>query len=721
MNNLTIGKRLTLGFGFVLLLGMIVAVSAFHNLTSLRQQFSLYDEQLVARERLAYQGQVALGSAVQSFKNSVLRGGDYPAKFAAGMDEIDRIAGAYRASGALPREAEEALGEIESSGRKYRAAVLRVAELRANGATVIEIDKAIAGADKPIAAAFASLLKLQREETRAAQVAFDAAVLRALQLVAALTVIMVLAGALAAWWIRRSISRPLAQAVAISQAVAAGNLPGQIDVSARDETGQLLQSMQRMVDTFRGFVDAQAENARQHGLGMIDQQIDAGRFPGVYGDMARSINRLVQAHIATNAKVVDVVRRYAVGDLSVDMDRLPGQQEQVTRAMDDVKLSLHSINAQIQTLVDAAAAGDFTARGDAGAFQHAFRDMVLGLNRLMEASDVGLAGVTRILEALARGDLTQRIEGNFEGTFAQLKDDANSTVSRLQELVASLQGTARSIDTAAREIASGNADLSRRTEEQASSLEQTASSMEELNATVKQNADNAQRANTLADQSFAVVNQGGEAVKRVVDTMADIQDSSRKISDIIGVIDGIAFQTNILALNAAVEAARAGEQGRGFAVVANEVRQLAQRSALAAREIKELIVISGQKVAGGAGLANEAGAAMEEVVTAFRQVAGLVTEISSASQEQSLGISQVSVAVARMDQVTQQNAALVEEAAAAAESLEDQARGLVESVAVFRLPPEAGRMHATPVGTPLPALAVKQAGRLLPHGALAAR
>lgn len=436
MNNLTIGKRLTLGFGFVLLLGMIVAVTAFHNLTSLRQQFSLYDEQMVARERLAYRGQVALGSAVQSFKNSVLRGGDYPAKFAASMDEIDRAAGAYRATGALPQEAEEALSEIEASGKKYRVAVAKVVELRASGASVTDIDKAIAGADKPIAAAFAKLLTLQREETQRAHLAFDAAVLRALQLVGGFTAVMLLAGALAAWWIRRSITRPLAQAVAISQAVAAGNLPGQIDVSAQDETGQLLEAMQRMVETFRGFVEAQAENARQHGLGMVDQQIDAGRFPGVYGDMARSINTLVQAHIATNVQVVEVVRRYAMGDLSVDMARLPGQQAQVTQAIDEVKLSLHSINAQIQSLVNAAAAGNFSARGDAGAFQHAFKDMVLGLNRLMEASDVGLAGVTRILEALARGDLTQRIDGRFEGTFAQLKNDANSTVSRLQEHVA---------------------------------------------------------------------------------------------------------------------------------------------------------------------------------------------------------------------------------------------------------------------------------------------
>ena len=243
------------------------------------------------------------------------------------------------------------------------------------------------------------------------------------------------------------------------------------------------------------------------------------------------------------------------------------------------------------------------------------------------------------------------------------------------------------IDTAAKEIAAGNQDLSSRTEEQASSLEETASSMEELNATVKQNAENAKQANELAKKSNDAVSRGGEAVKRVVTTMGDIQDSSKKIADIIGVIDSIAFQTNILALNAAVEAARAGEQGRGFAVVATEVRNLAQRSATAAKEIKELIAESVDKVDGGAKLVNQAGSAMDEVVTSFQQVASLVTEISGASREQSTGIEQVTQAVSQMDEVTQQNAALVEEAAAAAESLEEQAQR-----------PGAGGGHVQAVG-----------------------
>jgi methyl-accepting chemotaxis protein len=302
-----------------------------------------------------------------------------------------------------------------------------------------------------------------------------------------------------------------------------------------------------------------------------------------------------------------------------------------------------------------------------------------------------LADLAQVLNAMANGDLNRRIERDYAGTFGQLKQDTNATVDKLREVVGRIKESSESINTAAREIAAGNSDLSSRTEEQASSLEETASSMEELNATVKQNAESALKANELGRQSNEAVMRGAETVKRVVLTMSDIQDSSKKIADIIGVIDSIAFQTNILALNAAVEAARAGEQGRGFAVVASEVRNLAQRSAQAAKEIKGLIADSVERVEGGAKLVSEAGATMDQVVDSFRQVTGLVTDIASASQEQASGISQVTMAVSQMDGVTQQNAALVEEAAAAAESLEEQARALMRAVGQFRLDEGSGR------------------------------
>ena len=259
----------------------------------------------------------------------------------------------------------------------------------------------------------------------------------------------------------------------------------------------------------------------------------------------------------------------------------------------------------------------------------------------------------------------------------------------LSAIVSAVRGNSDGVATASAQIAQGNADLNQRTEQQASALQQTAATMDQLGATVRNNADNAQQANQLAAGASSVAARGGEVVGQVVGTMRDINASSKKIADIIGVIDGIAFQTNILALNAAVEAARAGEQGRGFAVVAGEVRALAQRSAAAAREIKSLISRSVEQVEHGSTLVDEAGRTMQDIVGAIRRVSDIVAEISTASHEQSSGVSQVGQAVAQMDQSTQQNATLVQQSASAAESLKEQARQLVETVAVFKLRAEA--------------------------------
>ena len=340
---------------------------------------------------------------------------------------------------------------------------------------------------------------------------------------------------------------------------------------------------------------------------------------------------------------------------------------------------------ELESLLQAAVNGNFSKRvkleGKAGFVQKTAE----GMNRLMGIVSGGLEDVARVLNAVAQGDLTGRIERSYEGTFGQLKDDVNATVAHLRQAMGRLQEVAEAVNTAAREIAEGNADLARRTEQQASSLEETASSMEQFNATIRQNAENARRANECTVSANGVAAQGGSMVKHVMQTMSGIQERSQRITDIIGVIDSIAFQTNILALNAAVEAARAGEQGKGFAVVASEVRALAQRSTQAAKEIKSLISGSVEEVQGGVELVEKAGKTMEQVVSAFRDVAGLVTEISLASKDQSQGMDQVTRAVSQMDQVTQHNSALVEEASAAAESLEEQAQTLVRILSEFQL------------------------------------
>ena len=304
----------------------------------------------------------------------------------------------------------------------------------------------------------------------------------------------------------------------------------------------------------------------------------------------------------------------------------------------------------------------------------------------MTRSVTGPVGqAVEVAERVAAGDLGSVIEVNSQDEVGRLLTALKAMNTNLAEIVSTVRNSSDSIATGSAQIASGNADLSQRTEEQASALQQTAASMEQLGSAVKQNADNARQANQLALGASAVAVQGGEVVGQVVQTMKGINDSSKKIADIISVIDGIAFQTNILALNAAVEAARAGEQGRGFAVVASEVRSLAQRSAEAAKEIKGLIGASVERVQQGTALVAQAGTTMEEIVTSIKRVTDIMGEISSASSEQSTGVSQVGEAVTQMDQVTQQNAALVEESAAAAASLKHQAQQLVQAVSVFSL------------------------------------
>ena len=314
-----------------------------------------------------------------------------------------------------------------------------------------------------------------------------------------------------------------------------------------------------------------------------------------------------------------------------------------------------------------------------------------------------LAGAVEVAQKVAAGELTSQVyvEGKDEASeLLQALKDMNDSLSKT---VGDVRNGTEMISTASQEIASGNADLSARTESQASSLEETASSMEELTSTVKQNADNARQANQLAVSASSVAEKGGTVVSQVVETMGSIKASSSKIVDIIGVIDGIAFQTNILALNAAVEAARAGEQGRGFAVVASEVRNLAQRSAGAAKEIKELIGDSVNKVDAGSKLVDEAGQTMDLIVTSIRQVADIMGEITAATQEQSNGIEEVNQAITQMDEMTQQNAALVEEAAAAAESMQEQAQMLAQAVSIFKLSHDEARRPAARAPAPAPA------------------
>ena len=350
---------------------------------------------------------------------------------------------------------------------------------------------------------------------------------------------------------------------------------------------------------------------------------------------------------------------------------------------------------QIEQLIENASVGQLDSRLDIEVYQGFMRNIATGVNQMLDSVVEPIKELKVVLNSLAEGDLSAQMSGEFHGEFAELNEAINVSMSKLQQMVGEIRQAGTSITTGASEISHGNTTLSQRTESQAASLEETAASMEQMTSTVKKNAENALEANQLAENAKHLAESGGDIAGKVVNSMGEISQSSTKIAEIIGVIDEIAFQTNLLALNAAVEAARAGEQGRGFAVVASEVRNLAQRSASAAKEIKELISDSVEKVEEGARYVDESGKALQEIMGAVDNVSTIIGEIASASQEQAAGIDQVNTAVAQMDEGTQQNAALVEQVAAASESMEEQARQLQALVNFFKVQEQGS--FATPL------------------------
>ncbi|MBO9740431.1 MCP four helix bundle domain-containing protein [Xanthomonas axonopodis pv. begoniae] len=699
-----VGPRLAAAFTVLILLSGFIAFIGYRGLTSARALVDALVHQNMTKIRLSNDMMNANYIIAAELRNVVLpTSNEDNLKFIASINQARAdYAKAHDALYALP-SSPQGIGirtEIDRLGQPVRDLNNKVIDLVMSGhsdeALPLMLTQTAPAMQKWQDKIGENIALQDKLASEAAEVALQSMDDSRKLLVGGSLLVVLLSGTLGLL-ITRSLTRPLSRATRAAEAIAEGKLDNAVHSDAGDETGRLLQAMDKMQSQVRNLITAQLDMAKRHDAGQVSFRMEAGMFPGDYGRMAGDTNALVDSHIQVTARLAQIMGRYAIGDLNDDMDALPGEQAKLTQTMAQVKHNLAAMNQQIKQLAQGAAAGDFSARGDAAQFQYDFRIMVESLNQLMATADGSLQALSGMLQAIAAGDLTARMDGQFQGVFAQMRDDANATVTQLAGIVGHIQTSAVSINAAASEIAAGNNDLSQRTEQQAANLEETAASMEELTSTVKQNAEGARQANQLAIGAASVASQGGEVVGKVVDTMAGIQASSKKIADIISVIDGIAFQTNILALNAAVEAARAGEQGRGFAVVASEVRTLAQRSAAAAKEIKDLIGDSVQRVTDGSQLVDQAGRTMAEIVSSVQRVTDIMGEISAASQEQSAGIEQVNLTVTQMDEATQQNAALVEEATAAARAMEEQAQQLTEAVAVFKVDanaPVARRLSA---------------------------
>ena len=431
--------------------------------------------------------------------------------------------------------------------------------------------------------------------------------------------------------------------------------------------------------------------------------------------------------IGEMAQAVEVFKRNAIE--KVRMDEAEKQRLEAERKAAEAQRAREQVIGQeIAQLIDSVSKGDLSSRIDLAGKDGFYRTMSEGINRLTDTVQGAISDIARVVGALAEGDLNQRITKDYQGAFDGLKNNINATSTRLAEIVGQIGDATEAISQASAEVSSGSADLAERTEQQASSLEETAASMEELGATVRTSAENAQRANTQATDARRAGEQGGTVASQAIDAMKSIADSSRKITDIIGVIDEIAFQTNLLALNAAVEAARAGDAGKGFAVVAQEVRVLAQRSAQASKEIKTLILDSDNQVQNGVEMVKKAGDSLAGIVGGVQQVATLISEMASAAAEQASALDEINSAVAAMDEMTQKNAALVEETTAAAQSMSGQATDLRTLVSFFKIDnqhaghgghtghaprpqPQPAAHHVTPVHHPLSAKSHGATGR----------
>jgi len=670
---------------------------------------------------------VGYGGMIHHFKNFVLRKQEeYLIAFDLSYMEVEKALVAY-AQLDLSDQERGMLIELHKTFDAYDKLRFYILEdMAESNVPSSTIDTQVKVDDKPALQAMQVLndaveaLKEQETELLEQHLAETQQVIFAVIIITMLIVIVV------TFLTARTILYSLQEAGKIANNIAAGNLDNQISYKTKDETGRLLEALGLMQTQLRDQI-AQEQQITKAAL-RINQALESVATSVVIADANYQIiyaNPAAQTLFQTHADILrqhlphgslgeliaqplavlypngtqqyewlnqlthSVHTQLDISDLTLEYTVTPvfneaGERVGLVKEFHDRTEEVNT-QVEIKQVIEAASQGDFSQRVDLADKGGFFRSFSEGLNQTMDYNQQAIRDVMRLLAALAQGDLTHAITNDYQGELEQLKNDANLTTRKLTETLDTIQQIADVVNEAADNLSNNSLHLSQQSEEQAASLEETAASMEQMNATVQQNTDNVRRAQQVAAQVAEQATQGGQGVTQAINAMQAIKDSSRKVNDIIGVIDEIAFQTNLLALNAAVEAARAGEQGRGFAVVANEVRNLAQRSAVAAKEIKTLIGDSVNKIAEGTRLVSESGEMLTEMLSGVQQVNEFMLDIASASQDQASGIGQVTRSITQMEQTTQQSTHLVQETTLASEGMAKQAQLLRERVAFFTL------------------------------------
>lgn len=486
-------------------------------------------------------------------------------------------------------------------------------------------------------------------------------------------------------FLARSISRPMHEGVAMMKELSQGHLDQRLNMNRADEIGELTRAMDQFAGDLQHLVERMNHMSHEHDAGDIDVVVPEEEFVGAYRELAAGLNQMVGGHITVNKKAMACIAEFGKGNFEAELERFPGKKAFINDTIEQVRGNLKALIADANMLCQAAVEGRLETRADASKHGGDFAKIVAGVNNTLDAVIGPINEAARVLAAAAAQDMTQRVEGNYQGDLATLKNNINAAIVAMDEALEQVNGAVIQVAEASNQITTGSQSLAEGAAEQASALEEVSSSLEEMSSMTKQNAANADEAKSLAANARASADKGKDAMQRMSDAIDKIQVSSEETSKIVKTIDEIAFQTNLLALNAAVEAARAGDAGKGFAVVAEEVRNLAQRSAEAARNTADMIEESVKNAQGGVAISHEVADSLLEIADGARKVNDLVGEIAAASNEQAQGIDQVNTAVGQMDKVTQQNAANSEESASAAEELSAQSQELRATVETFKI------------------------------------